>query len=55
MDEVHTNEELPGMFNINMGAHQWCPYWICAAIVCDTDEKGSSLWCWDMIFAFASA
>jgi hypothetical protein len=47
---VGVNEELPEVVNINMRAHQRRPYWVCAAIVCDTNEKCSSLWYWDMIF-----
>jgi hypothetical protein len=52
MYEVHTNEEVSEVININMGALQRRPYWRCAAVVFDTDEKGSPLWCWAISFSF---
>jgi hypothetical protein len=54
MNKVHTNEEVSEVVNIYMWAVQRRPYWVCAVMVRDADEKGSPLWCWEMSFAFSS-
>ena len=45
MNEIHTNEDVSEVVNIYMGAIQRRPYWVCAVMVRDADEKGSPLWC----------
>jgi hypothetical protein len=44
INEVRTNEKQLGVLNIDMGTVQRRPYWGCAVMVCDADEKGSLLW-----------
>jgi hypothetical protein len=46
MNEVRTNEKLLEVHNVDMGTVQRRPYWGCAAMVCDANEKGSLLWWW---------
>jgi hypothetical protein len=53
MDEIHTNEEISEVVNIGMGTLQRLPFFIRAVMVRDTNEKGSPLRCWVMIFAFS--
>jgi hypothetical protein len=46
MNEVRTNEKLLEVLNVDMGTVQRRPYWGCAVMVCNADEKGSLLWWW---------
>lgn len=53
MNEVRTNEKLLEVLNVDMGTVQRRPYWGCAVMVCDADEKGSLLWWWAGMRSFA--
>jgi hypothetical protein len=49
INKVRTNEKLPEVLNVDMGTVRRRPYWGCAVMVCDADEKGSLLWWWARI------